>query len=96
MHEDVMGKIYDFKTKKLIADLPKYDFLEVPEEIVNGDGPLTKAELDLISDAVHQSEMIINMCNDNEESIFMWHDNYLAKLCARMERSLQSKRNRNA
>jgi hypothetical protein len=42
MHEDVMGKIYDFKTKKLIADLPKYDFLEVPEEIVNGDRPLTK------------------------------------------------------
>lgn len=91
-----MAKIYDFKTKQLIADLPKYDFLEVPESLINGSAPLTKAELDLISQAVSQSEMIINMCQDDEEDIFMWHDDYLAKLCARMERSLQTKRNRSA
>lgn len=91
-----MAKIIDFKTKKLIADPPRFEFVEVPEEIMSADTPLTRAELDLIGQAVRCSRDIINMCHDDEEDIFMWHDNYLAKLCARMERALRSKKNRSA
>lgn len=84
-----MAKIYDIKTKKLLADLPKHRFTEVPALVMEGNGPLTAEELTLIEFAIGESEYIINSCHDDEEEVFMWYDEYLNKLINRMSRSLQ-------
>lgn len=85
-----MAKIYDFKSRKLLADVPL--FTPVSEEILDSIRPLTKFELSELDNSIEESSHIINICSDKDEDVIEWHKNYLERCVNRIELSINSKK----
>lgn len=87
-----MAKIYEFRTKQLIIDLPSFEIYEVPDHILEGQDPLEKPELDLIEKAVESSQNSIWALPEWDGEEFAWHVNRLDQLIKRLEKSLNGAR----
>jgi len=83
-----MCKLYDFKTKKIICNFVENDFLKVSEEILNKNEPLTEIELDLINELIFRLVKVINLHDENDIEKLAEYNDYLDKLCNRLEKEL--------
>ena len=73
-----MAKIYDLFTKNLIADVPKFYFVPVKDEVLKAQGPLTTEERNVIIQSIKESELIIDkVCSDTDLDIIDQHDHYI-------------------
>jgi hypothetical protein len=89
-----MAKIYSFSTKELLIDLPAFEFIPIPDSLLNGKSCLTIKEMKLIEDSLVESDAIRDQCTDSEMDVYYFHQQYIAKLIERLEISLIAQRSK--